>query len=102
MSRLEYEGQRSPKEVVNAFLQKIRTAALAGFPGAILLSLGIYSLASPGAALHPVLGDRNVAISLTVAGGMTLIWAFFRVAMSSRALIRRARAMRDAAADEER
>lgn len=102
MTRLEYEGQRSPKEVVDAFLRKIRTAALAGFPGAILVSLGVYSLTSPGVALHPVLGDRNVAISLTVAGAMTLVWAFFRVAMSSRALIRRARTMRDAAAEEER
>ncbi|MEM1438176.1 MAG: hypothetical protein AAF545_06220 [Pseudomonadota bacterium] len=102
MSRLEYEGQRSPKEVVDAFLKKIRTAALAGFPGAILLSLGVYGLASPGAALHPLLGDRNVAISLTVAGAMTLTWAFFRVAMSSRALVRRARAMQEAASEEER
>ena len=102
MSRLEYEGQRSPKEVVDTFLRKIRTAALAGFPGAILLSLGIYSLAHPSAALHPILGDRNVAVSLTVAGGMTLIWAFFRVALSSRALVRRARAMQKAAAEEDR
>ena len=102
MSRLEYEGQQSPKEVVDTFLKKIRMAALAGFPGAILLSLGIYSLAHPGAALHPILGDRNIAISLTAAGAMTVVWAFFRVAMSSRALVRRAREMQAAASEEER
>ncbi|MEO1596847.1 MAG: hypothetical protein AAFS02_16525 [Pseudomonadota bacterium] len=102
MSRLEYKGQRSAKEVADSFLRKIRMAALAGFPGAILLSLGVYRLAHPGAALHPILGDRNVAVSLTAAGGMMLGWAFFRVAMSSRALIRRARELQDAASDEER
>lgn len=97
MSQLDYDRHLAPQDVARNFMRQIRRAALAGLPGCVLLALGIYSLAHADAPLHPVLGDRNVAVSLTVAGAMTIAWAFFRTAMAGRALLNKARALQQRA-----